>query len=315
MQSEGLFIVEKRRVEVRPVQVPPPGPGSVQIEMRACGLCRADIDFFTGALPIEMPALVGHEGAGVVTEVGPQVEGVQPGDKVTLAYGRLFARHVNCPVTRVTRLPAEVERFEHWLGEPVACVINALRTCPVNPGDRVVVVGTGFMGLLLLQGLRHEPTRELIAVEPRRDRLEAARRLNVDYALDPRLEGDRETIDRLKRVGADLVFECAGTQEALELASAVVRPGGTLCIFSWHKGHRRLDLGHWHTRGLRVLNVSPAMAADFVQLLAPAVACIWRGIFDLESLVTHTARLEEAQELFQTAARAPEGFIKAVVLF
>ena len=315
MPSEGLFIVEEGRVEVRPVEVSRPGPGSVQVEMRACGLCRADIDLFTGALPVEMPALVGHEGVGVVTEVGPQVEGVEPGDKVTLAYGGLFARHVNCPVSRLTRLPPEVERFEHWLGEPAACVANALRCAAVNPGDRVVVVGTGFMGLLLLQGLRHEPTRELIAIEPRADRLEAARRLSVDYALSPHSAEDRDTIERLKRVGAEVVFECAGTQEALESASAAVRLGGTLCIFSWHKGERRLDLGHWHTRGIRVLNVSPAMAPDFIQLLAPAAACIWRGIFDLRPLVTHTAPLEEAQELFQTAAQAPEGFIKAVVLF
>jgi len=315
VQTEGLFLVEKGRVEIRPVELSDPGPGSVQIEMKACGLCSADIAFFTGVVPLDMPALVGHEGVGVVSKVGPQVDGISIGDEVTMAAGGLFARHANCPVSRVTRLPADVEHFQHWLGEPVVCAVNALRACTVNPGDRVVVVGTGFMGLLILQGLRHEPTRELIAVEPRAKRLEVARQLGADYVLNPQSDGDKERIERLTRTGADLVFECAGTQDGLQLASDAVRRAGTLCIFSWHKGERSLDLGRWHTHGLRVLNVSPSMAPDFIQLLAPAVACLWRGIFNLEPLVTHTAPVEDAQELFETAAQAPEGFIKAAVLF
>lgn len=57
------------------------------------------------------------------------------------------------------------------------------------------------------------------------------------------------------------------------------------------------------------------MAPDFLQLLAPSVACIWRGIFNLEPLVTHTAPLEDAQQLFETAAQAPAGFVKGAVLF
>ena len=315
MRSEGLFLGERGRVEVGPVDVPDPGPGSVQVGLRACGLCRADIDYFTGTLPLKMPALVGHEGAGVVTKVGPQVEGVAAGDKVTMAAGGLFARVANCPVSRITRLPAHVERFEHWLAEPVACVVNALDQCPVSPGDRVVVVGTGFMGLLILQGLRHEPTRELIAIDVRPERLELARRMGADYAFDPQAEEDKETVEKLTRTGADLVFECAGTQEGFRLAYEAVKRAGTLCLFSWHKGERQVDLGRWHAYGLRVLNVSPTMAPDFLQLLAPSVACLWRGIFNLEPLVTHTAPLEDAQQLFETAAQAPAGFIKGAVLF
>ena len=147
-------------------------------------------------------------------------------------------------------------------------------------------------------------------------------KIGADYALDPQAEEDKETVERLTRTGADLVFECAGTQEGFQLAYEAVRRAGTLCLFSWHKGERRVDLGRWHAYGLRVLNVSPTMAPDFLQLLAPSVACLWRGIFNLEPLVTHTAPLEDAQQLFETAARPhragghpPAGFIKGAVLF
>jgi len=315
VKTEGLFIVEERRVEVRAVELPEPGPGTVQIELKACGLCRADINFFTGKLPLEKPALVGHEGVGVVSKLGPQVEGLAVGDYVTAAAGGLFARRTNSPAGAVTPLPPDVETWEHWLGEPVACVVGALDQCRVGFADRVAVVGTGFMGLLLLQGLRHEPTRELIAVDPRPDRRRLANSIGADLVLDPTDEGDIPTLERLSRVGADVVFECAGTQDAVALASNSVRSGGTLCIFSWHMGPRTLDLGRWHTHGIRVLNVSPASVANFRQLLAPAVAGMRRGIFNLEPLVTHTAPVEDAQQLFETAAEAPDGFVKGAVLF
>ena len=118
------------------------------------------------------------------------------GDKVT-AMGddsKLFGRLANVPAQSVARLEANVVDYQHWLAEPVACVANGLEWSHLVPGDRVAVVGTGFMGLLLVQGLRHSLAQEVLALDVDNRRLQLALQFGADRAIN--LDGGGSSVIR-----------------------------------------------------------------------------------------------------------------------
>ncbi|MGQ9629354.1 MAG: zinc-dependent alcohol dehydrogenase [bacterium] len=316
MKSKAIYFVGSRKVEVRDIEVGPPKPDEVQVEVRANGICQADVAFFTGKEVREYPFVAGHEGVGVVTQVGSAVEGFSPGDVV--ACGRnTFASVVNCPHQFVAKIPLPVNDFSLWIVEPVACVVNGLRYFGVSPGDRVVLIGAGFMGLMILQGLNRSLASEVIAVDIDSERLRMAERFGATEAIDVNSGVGEDRLEGLKREKADVVIEAAGTPQALDLATEITRTAGRLCIFSWHHERRAVDLSRWHIGGFEVLNTSPMIDWDrgFFKNFPRAIALMKKGVFDLKPLITHISPCERAQELFEIAADRREGYIKGVVTF
>jgi threonine dehydrogenase-like Zn-dependent dehydrogenase len=203
------------------------------------------------------------------------------------------------------------------MAEPVACAVNGLAWSHIQPGDRVAVIGAGFMGLLLIQGLRATLCAEVTAIDIDGYRLELARKFGAQTVINPEAD-DAVTLTReLEANPLDVVIESAGTQSALDLSYRIVRPGGVLNIFSSHRGSgsRDVDIYEWHHKGLRVFNTSPKIEPDFVRVFHRTIPLMRRGVFDLTDLVTHRAPPEGATELFEAAIERREGFIKGVVMW
>jgi threonine dehydrogenase-like Zn-dependent dehydrogenase len=318
MQTVGLYYVEPHRVELREFELGAPDLYEVQIELKASGLCAWDLHLFDGGLSGAMryPLLHGHEGAGVVTAVGERVHAFKPGDPVT-AMGNdsaLLGRHANVPQQYVAKLPQGVTAFEHWIAEPVACVMNGLEWSRLVPGDRVAVVGTGFMGLLLVQGLAYSLVSEIIAIDVDDERLAMAETFGADRSINAATDKGHAQIEALAGEPVDVVIECAGNQAGFDIANAIVRRGGRLNIFSAQRGDpRQVSLSRWHSLGVQAYASSPSIAPDFPSILARTVPMMARGVFDLEPLVTHISPPEQAQELFELALARRDGYIKGVI--
>ena len=313
--TQGLHFVAPGKVEMREVGIPQPGPDEILVEIKACGLCKVDIRAFQGEARKEYPFLAGHEGAGIVSEVGKGVEGFSPGDKVTLLGGGHFAKFALVRTAQVAKIPQEVNDFEHWISEPVACATNGMLHSEIVPGDRIVIIGTGFMGLLLVQGLAHSPFGELIALDIDDSRLRLAAEFGAEEILNPASAEDHSRIEELKEREADLVIDASGAAEALDLATQLVCRAGRLVLFGWHYGMRSVDAKLWHTKGLRVANPSPAINPRFSDIFKRAVRLMRRRVFDLRPLITHALPPERAQELFEIAAEKKDGYIKGVLIY
>jgi threonine dehydrogenase-like Zn-dependent dehydrogenase len=161
-------------------------------------------------------------------------------------------------------------------GEALACAVNVVRRARVEPGSRVAIVGMGFLGRAVAQLVE--------AVEFRR-------------SDEPRGE-------------FDCVIECAGTQSALDTASRLVAPGGTLVLAGFHQGGpRTVDVQSWNWRGIDVVNAHERDPRVYVDAMREAVRR-----FDLERLVTHRYPLRRLGDAFEAARTRPFGFVKAVVL-
>lgn len=296
-------------IEPGTVDVGEPAPGEVQVEASACGVCSWDITTCRLGREFRLPAPAGHEGIGYVTKLGPGVESLAVGDRVAAGS---FAKLSNVPAAQAYRIPDSKLADEHWIVEPVSCAVTGIDHCRLKPGDRVAVIGCGFMGMLILQGLLRSYADQIVGIDLRADRLEAARRLGVSELYNDSEISPAELASRLKPRGFDVVVDTTGAPEGLDLATAIVRTGGIINLFGWIKhGRASFDTGAWHLGGFIVVNSAPA--SRIRDPFPPAIRMMARGLVDLRPLVTHVVSLAEYPALMKSILEGDPSYIKGVV--
>jgi L-iditol 2-dehydrogenase len=286
--------------EVEPPRI---GPGEILVEMRACGLCGTDLAKLAKPQNARNVSL-GHELAGVVREVGRGVTRFTPGDRVMAAHhvpcGDCWAcRHGNesmCPqfkgtnidpcgfaemiriprlhVERVTiPLPDEMSFDVASFTEPLACAVRAVTRSRVLPGDRIVVVGGGGMGLLIAQTVAAHAAVSIV-LDVSEARLALARALGVAATFNSAREDVREAVVELTGgVGLDGAILTVVSEAILAETQRLLRPGGRINIFAGPSDGARLsldfaDLYHRELSVVSTYSSTPAALAEAFQLLA-----------------------------------------------
>jgi threonine dehydrogenase-like Zn-dependent dehydrogenase len=244
-----------------------PGPGQVRVRIEGCGVCGSSLPVWEGrpwfAYPLAAGA-PGHEAWGRLDD----------GTRVAFLTQNGYADHAVVREETLVEIPDDGRPFP---GEALACAVNVVRRARIRSGDRVAIVGMGFLGHAIAQLVPN-------AVQVRR--------------------GD-EIAGEFERV-----IECAGTQSALDTASGLVAIGGVLVIAGFHQdGPRTVDLQSWNWRGIDVVNAHERDESIVVDGMREAA----RGIFAVDRLVTHSLRLEQLADAFELARQRPNGFVKAVV--
>jgi L-iditol 2-dehydrogenase len=259
---KGLFktAAGKGHMEIRETDVPRPGPGEVLIEIRAAGICGSDLHIYNWDINFAMrpPMIIGHEFSGVIAEIGPDVEGLSVGDRVTaepsaIICGRChycrtgaynlcperrvlgywvngaFAEYTVVQAIRIHRLPQNIGFQEGALTEPLACCVHGiLELTGIRAGDRVAITGPGTIGLLSLQLARAEGG-EVVVIGTAQDdkRLEVARKMGAAVVIDADSRDPLAAVrDMTDGYGADVVLECSGAGPAAAMGLDLVRKQG-----------------------------------------------------------------------------------------
>ncbi len=255
---KALLLKEYRKLEVTDVPAPQVGAGDVRVAVRACGICGSDIHGYDGSTGRRIPPLVmGHEAAGVVVETGPGVDSLRVGDRVTFDstvwcgecdycrrgainlcdrrqvlgvscgdYRRhgAFAEYVVVPERIVYRLPDELPFHEAAFIEAVSVAVHAVERTPVRLGDTAVLVGSGMIGLLVLQALKLAGAGKVIAVDRDADKLKLARELGATDVI--RASTPEEVGTAVGELtggrGADVAVEAVGIEATVGAAVASV---------------------------------------------------------------------------------------------
>jgi L-iditol 2-dehydrogenase len=339
----ALLLKQYMELELTEMPEPEPGPDDVLVRVRACGICGSDVHGLDGSTGRRIPPLVmGHEAAGVVAQVGAQVEDFCEGDRVTFDstvwcgacfhcrrgeinlcdhrqvlgvspgdYRRhgAFAEYVAVPGRIVYRLPEGLS-FQHAaMAEAVSVAVHAVSLTPVRLGDTAVVVGSGMIGLLVIQALRSAGCGRIVAVDIDDDKLKLAAALGADIQLNPQ----RADVPALVRGatggrGADIAIEAVGATEPLATAVKSLRKGGTLTLVGNVSPQVELPLQWVVTRQVSLLG-SCASAGEYpvcLDLLA-------RGMIRVEPLISAVAPLEEGPTWFERLYRREPSLMKVIL--
>ena len=308
-------LTEPGRFDLVDEPAPEPGREEVRLDVAACGVCTSELDMWRGAAGhATYPWYPGHEVSGVVETVSPEVTSLRVGDHVAAwVTTRGFAEQV---VVRAERcVPVDGVPLELALAEPLACAVNAIELTPIRLADDVLVIGAGYMGLLLLQLAGQRGPRHLITVDVREDALERSRAFGATHSLNA-AEGDvaAAIADLTDGRGVDVTIEATGSQAALDSIADLTRMSGTVTIAGYHQGApRSIDLATWNWKAFRIVNAHFRDVEVIMGGMRAAGRLLTSKRISMEPLVTHRYPLERIAEAFDTAVAKPDGFVKAVV--
>ncbi len=254
----------KEDVRIDRVPVPDVGPGEVRIRISAALTCGTDVKVFRRGYHAHMlrpPVRFGHELAGTIDAVGVGATGWQVGQRVVAANSApcgecfycarnrpelcedllfmngAYAEYITVPARIVQKnllaIPDGLPFEAAAMTEPLACVVYGLENAPVLPGESVIVLGLGPIGLMFVRLCRRAGAR-VLAAGRRVDRLALAESLGAEEVFDERAVPDLARTLRSRTDGgrgADMVIECVGRPEAWELAISLVRKAGRVSLF------------------------------------------------------------------------------------
>lgn len=304
MRCRSINYAAREKVDIIEVDVPEPGYGEVQIQGLASGICAWDVHVFKNG--VDWPTCPGHEGVGQVIKLGPGVSNLKEGDWVT-GVGLGFTEFYNHSEHGLYKIPDQSRPAKFWIVEPVSCIVTGLDHCHLKAGERIAVVGCGFMGQMFIQTLGHSLVDRLIAIDISDKRLEMAKQFGATDIVN----AATADASKLQELGIDTVVDCSGNQKGLELSSRIVRRGGRLNLFGWNHGTAQFPGDLWHMNGITVINSAPNSAIR--DPWPAAIRLIDRGLINLEPLISHVVTLSDYPALLQKAAANDGKYMKGVV--
>jgi L-idonate 5-dehydrogenase len=252
-------------LHVETLEVPEPGPGEVRLRMAAGGICGSDLHYYHdggfGAVRVREPIILGHEMAGYVESIGDGVTGLAPGMLVAVNPSLpcnackfcLAGAPQHCLdmhfLGSAMRMPHEQGGFREWLlvdarrcvpmgegvtpgeaacTEPLSVCLHALNQAGPVAGKRVLVSGSGPIGVLAMAVSRLAGAREIIATDVQDQALRTARAMGATRAVNVAHDASALEPEKADKGQIDLVFECSGSAAAIAGNLAVLRPRGTM---------------------------------------------------------------------------------------
>jgi L-iditol 2-dehydrogenase len=329
-------ITGPKQIAFEEVPIPEPGPRQVLVRITAAALCTWEQRVYTGVDNWSYPLVGGHEFAGEVVAVGPDVvQHLSPGDQVAIAglrrcgecwacrrgYDNIcdnqyaltrepgkpwgpggFGQYTVVDGYQVYRYPKPVPPLEAALAEPLACVLHDVKRFPPRCGDTAVIVGAGIMGLLHLVALRSSGAVVMVS-EPDPIRRAKALEMGAHATIDPSTEDYVEAV--MKRTdgrGASASYVTVGIPCALEQAVAASAKRGVVSMYaSVHPRGTSIQVDPNVLHYKEVL-LSGSLAQDHEDFLN-AVWSIAHGVVDLAPLISAVLRLDQLEQAFEAAAR------------
>ncbi|HEX2935831.1 MAG TPA: zinc-binding dehydrogenase [Bacteroidales bacterium] len=311
-------IESPRSIIIREMAIPEIKDEDVLVKLDGTGLCSSNLPVWEGrewfTYPIE-PGSPGHEGYGTVVQAGKDVRGIDVGDKVALISYNAYAEFDKAHYSNVVRLPQALIGTP-FLGEPAACVVNIFKRSDIQPGQKVLVIGSGFMGSLMIQLIKNAGA-EVVAVSRRQTSVQFAEKAGADQIV--RFSDVSQCIDdlyKLSSAGFSRIIEVTGSQNAIDLASEMISIRGKMIIAGYHQnGLRTVNMQSWNWKGIDVINAHERDPNIYTEGLKEAIHLTELNILRPNDFITHQFDLQSINKAFETLHDRPEGFIKAIITY
>lgn len=316
----------KHDVRVEEKEQPVLVPGKVKVKVEWAGICGSDLHAYHGAgvqvdepHPVsgEMaPLTLGHEFAGVVTEVGEGVSNISTGDRVAIepliyceeceyckqnhynkcsSFGFVglnadggFAEYVVLEPKMIHKLPEQVSLEEGALVEPTAVALHAVRQSKLKVGDKVAVFGVGPIGLLTIMAAKAAGATDIYAVDVSPERLSKAKEVGATTVINAIEENSVNRILELSNGGVDVSYEAAGAEITLANSLSVLKKGGELMVVSIVPEPVKVDILQLTFREATMTSV-----LAYRNIYPEVISLIASGVLDVKKVVTKKINLDQ----------------------
>ncbi len=337
----------KGRVVVESVPIPEIGEGEILFRVAACGICGTDIKKIHHGF-VQPPQILGHELAGTVVQVGRGVTKFKPGDRVVSFHhipcgdcfycerklfsqcagykkvgltagfdpnGGGFAEYVRAMPWIVERgmiaLPPDATFEDATFVEPVNTCLKAVRKARVAPGEKVLVLGQGPIGMLLMLLAKHEGA-DVFTSDPMPGRREASARFGASKSYDP---AEGRLLDEIRRHtdgrGADAVLVAVPNPSLVPEALALTRPGGRVLLFAHNDPVMQLSFPAAAV-GVEEKEILGSYSAS-VEEQEESAALVFERRLPVRDLISHRFPLERIADALELAARPADDTLKVVI--
>ena len=341
---KALVLKEYNHFSYESVPEPKAEADDVVIEVKACGICGSDVHGMDGSTGRRVPPIImGHEASGIIAEVGKNVKDFSKGDRVTfdstIYCGRCyyclrgfinlcnnrrvmgvscdeyhhdgaFAEYVSLPRRILYRLPDGVSFEQAAVVEPLSIAFHSVNRMPVSLSDTAVVVGSGMIGLLVIQLLKASGCRKIIAVDIEQNKLDLALKLGADVGLRTDIINIPEEIYKLTgNRGADVAYEAVGITPTIKIAVESLRKGGSLSLVGNISSMVELPLQITVSRQITIFG-SCASCLQYPNCLE----LIESKSVNIDALISKVVPLSEGALWFKRLQNRQPGLLKVILL-
>ncbi|KAJ8654680.1 chlorophyll synthesis pathway protein BchC [Lichtheimia ornata] len=347
-KNYGVLLNKVNDLQVVEIPMPTPKEDEVQVQVKATGICGSDIHLWKhgeiGIFPVTRPQLLGHESAGIVTNVGSNVHDLQIGDRVAIEagipcsecdqcmsgryhlcptvvfkstppYDGLLAKYITHPARWVHKMPEEISYEEGALLEPLSVAIAAIERVGVSFGRSLLVTGCGPIGLMVLAVAKAVGVSPVIVTDVQQSRLEYAEKMGADYTyqVNPRL-ADVDIARDIRALtpngeGVEHALECTGIESSFRAAIMATRDAGTCCLVGVGKNDQSLPVNNFAMREVDIRGLF-----RYHHTYPRAIQLLTSGKLDVKHLITHRFEFMDALKAFDTAADYSTGAIKVQII-
>ncbi len=340
---KALVLKQYHEFEITDVEDPTPQDDEVLIRIKSVGICGSDVYGMTGASGRRVPPIImGHEASGEIVAAGKEVMNWNVGDRVTfdstvfpkddwftqkglynLSDGRqvlgvscddyrrhgAFAEYLVVPQHILVSIPEGVSFNHAALVEPAAVALHGINLSGVGASDTALVVGTGIIGLFVVQLLRWKGCREIIAIDLADEKLAKAKEIGATTLINPKEDGVEEKIAALTEGrGVDHAFEVVGIDATFRTAVKNTRKGGAVTLLGNISKEVTLPLQDVVTRQIR-LQGSCGICGEYPQVLDLMAT----KAIDPDAIISTVAPLADGIDLFQRLHNREEGLLKVIL--
>jgi len=333
-------LVDSEKIKLENVPIHNLKKEEVLIKIKTCGICGSDIHAYKGKHPfVHPPIVLGHEFSGIIYRLGSEVNSLKEGNRVTvepnIACGKCynclngrynicynlkvigcvghngaFAEYIAVPKDKIIKLPDEVSFEDAALVEPTAVAVHAVRKSEQKIGDKILILGAGTIGLLVLQVAKLAGAGEVIITDIRDYRLKKAKEFGADEVLNPINEDIFSYIkNNYGSDGIDLIYDCVAIEETCSQSIRIARKGTKIIIVGVSEGSINVNLAYVQDRELELIGTLMYTKKDFYT----ALEFIRRQKIQVSPLVTRKFKLREIEKAFQFLMKEKGEFFKILI--
>jgi len=328
---KAAFVKDESIISVDNIEKPSLGQGDILVKMESCGICGSDLEKVFGKYG-QPSTRLGHEPAGVISEIGSKVSNFKVGDRVFThhhvpCYSCHFCIHGNetmCPKYYETNLSpcglSEEYQVPEWnvvhggvlkipdlmsfdeaaMIEPLACCVRAWHKFSYKKGDSVAILGVGPTGMMHVMLAKDKGLDKIFCLDVIDFRLEFAKKFHVTQTINSNDSSRNEKIlNGTKNQGVDIAVIATGSLKALDDAFNLVRKGGTVILFGVPtKGDTiNIDMSKVYSKEITLTTSYAASDYDTKE----ALELIESSRINVKSLITHKYTILETQKAFDHA--------------